>query len=254
MSTTAETVKLLPGAVSRTDPGVTISLSVPLKAAQLPYCGIHQLMFEAAAGCTPMVSSAVVPVRSSRGHQLTGSGTDAVAGLADCGGAAVAGLADCRGDAVTDPVDCGGAGGLPATAVFAAAVGAAGCVLAALWDAADALALGATFLAPETAGEADDVSATGLRRVPPPESVAAATTATATTTMTAAMPPSTHGGFHCILRRGGRGDPLYRMSGRNPLESTPPFVVNFHVATGAVPLMRIHAVVAEAKRARSAAV
>jgi hypothetical protein len=199
-----------------------------------------------------MVSSAVVPVRSSRGHQLTGSGTDAVAGLADCGGDAVAGLADCGGDAVTDPADCRGAGALPAAAVFAAAVGAAGWVLAALWDAADALAMGATFPAPETAGEAGDVSATGLRCVPPPESVAAATTAA--TRMTAAMPPSTHGGFHCILRRGVPGDPLYRMSGRNPLESTPPFAVNFHVATGAVPLMRIHAVVAEAKRARSAAV
>jgi hypothetical protein len=200
-----------------------------------------------------MVSSAVVPVRSSRGHQLTGSGTDAVAGVADCGADAVADPADCRGDVVADPADCRGAGGFPATAVFAAAVGAAGCVLAALWAAADALALGATFAAPETAGEADDVSATGLRRVPPPESVAAAAT-TATRTMTAAMPPSTHGGFHCILRRGGPGDPLYRMSGRNPLESTLPSVVNFHVATGAVPLMMTHAVVAEANRARSAAV
>src|ERR1700722_10654669 len=107
MSTTAETVKLLPGAVSRTDPDVTISLSVPLKAAQLPYCGIHQLMFEAAAGCAPMVSTAVVPVRSFSCHQLTGSGTDTVTGLADWRGDPVA---DCRGDAVGDR----GAGGLPA--------------------------------------------------------------------------------------------------------------------------------------------
>src|ERR1700685_201866 len=121
MSTTAETVKLLPGAVSMTGPDVTISLSVPLKAAQLPYCGMHQLMFEAVAGCTPMLSSAVVPVRSSRGHQLTGSGTDAVADAADCRGDAVADAADCRGDAVADPADCRGAVELPATAVFAAA-------------------------------------------------------------------------------------------------------------------------------------
>jgi hypothetical protein len=251
MSTTAETVKLLPGAVSRTGPDVTISLSVPLKAAQLPYCGIHQLMFEAVAACTPMESSAVVPVRSFRGHQLTGSGTDAVAGR--------------RGAAVAGPADCCGAVELPATAVFAAAVGAAGCVLAALWDAAwdadDRLAMGATFPAPEAAGEADDVSAAVLSRVPPPESIAAATAAT-TMTMTAEVPPRTHGDFHCNLRRGvpgevRRGVPgeaLYRMSGRNPLESTPPAAVNFHVATGAVPLMRTHAVVAEARRARSATV
>src|ERR1700761_1958053 len=80
--TQADTVKLLPGAVSRTGPDVTKSLSVPLKTAHLPFPVVHQAMFEPLAGCRPMASRAVVPVTLVRGHQPTGFGTDTVAAAA----------------------------------------------------------------------------------------------------------------------------------------------------------------------------
>src|ERR1700759_3811202 len=86
MYTLADTVKLLPGAVSRTGCAVVNALLVPLKVEQLPLppAAPHQTMFVPVASFTPMESCAVSAGSSSfSGHQLTGSGTDTTAGALD---------------------------------------------------------------------------------------------------------------------------------------------------------------------------
>src|ERR1700739_3060977 len=84
MKTLADTVKLLPDAVSRTGPDVVNALLVPLKVEQLPLPppAPHQTMFEPKAGFAPSVSSAIDSESSSfSAHQLTAFGIDTVTGV-----------------------------------------------------------------------------------------------------------------------------------------------------------------------------
>jgi hypothetical protein len=220
MKTLADTVKLLPGAVSRTGPDVVNALLVPLKVEQLPLPppAPHQTMFEPKAGFAPSASSAIDSESSSfSAHQLTAFGSEGVTGVPCVAGAALAGVvvAGCdpgvttAGAVVSTPADEAegeGRGGLTVLPDWVCTLVGRALTEGTRRALAELPTRGATFPASgpgtEARGEADDAAPAMVIGILPPDSDSLAVADRATdTTATMMTPPIAHADFFPIRGR-----------------------------------------------------